>query len=183
VARNRREQEGPLAEFVDELYDCGLHRVPGLAVFPHPGKETTPLALRANVRVNEVLHENVVIVTASSANVPHVPVHDRFSADPLGHEDDHIQHLSVKFGFSDEPDLPAALRDAQEAGVLEESTADVADARWFLSRGPVRRTGAKGMARWRKVLFLFLSHNAADPSAYFGLPVDRTVTLGSPVDL
>jgi KUP system potassium uptake protein len=183
VAANRRKQEGPLAEFVDELYDCGLHRVPGLAVFPHPGKETTPLALRANVRHNEVLHESVVILTASSANVPHVPVRDRFSCDPLGHDDDHIQHLSVKFGFSDEPDLPGALRDAQAAGLLEAGTAEVDDARYFLSRGPVRRTSTKGMARWRKVLFLFLSHNAADPSAYFGLPVDRTVTLGSPVDL
>jgi KUP system potassium uptake protein len=183
VAGNRRKQEGPLEEFVEELYGCGLHRVPGLAVFPHPGKETTPLALRANVRVNEVLHESVVIVTASSANVPHVPVRDRFSADPLGHQDDRIQHLSVKFGFSDEPDLPCALRDAQAAGVLEDGTGDVEEARYFLSRGPVRRTNAKGMVRWRKMLFLFLSHNAADPSAYFGLPVDRTVTLGSPVDL
>lgn len=183
VAANRREQEGNLEEFVDELYDCGLHRVPGLAVFPHPGKETTPLALRANVRHNEVLHDAVIILTASSANVPHVPVRDRFSADDLGHEDDHIQHLSVKFGFSDSPDLPAALRDAQKAGVLEAGIDDIDDASYFLSRGPVRRTGATGMARWRKALFLFLSHNAADPSAYFHLPVDRTVTLGSPVDL
>jgi KUP system potassium uptake protein len=183
VARNRRTQEGNLEEFVDELYECGLHRVPGLAVFPHPGKETTPLALRANVRHNEVLHESVVILTASAANVPHVPVRDRFTADPLGHDDDHIQHLSVKFGFADSPDLPAALRDAQEAGVLEAGIDDVDDARYFLSRGPVQRTNSKGMARWRKMLFLFLSHNAADPSAYFKLPVDRTVTLGSPVDL
>jgi len=183
VARNRRAQEGPLEEFVDELYECGLHRVPGLAVFPHPGKETTPLALRANVRHNEVLHESVIILTASSANVPHVPVADRFSADDLGHDDDRIQHVSVRFGFSDEPDLPGALRDAEQAGLLEAGIEEVNDARYFLSRGPVRRTSATGMARWRKVLFLFLSHNAADPAAYFGLPVDRTVTMGQPVDL
>ena len=183
VARNRRAQEGPLEEFVDELYECGLHRVPGLAVFPHPGKETTPLALRANVRHNEVLHESVIILTASSANVPHVPVADRFTADDLGHDDDRIQHVSVRFGFSDEPDLPGALRDAEQAGLLEAGIEEVNDARYFLSRGPVRRTSATGMARWRKVLFLFLSHNAADPAAYFGLPVDRTVTMGQPVDL
>jgi KUP system potassium uptake protein len=39
------------------------------------------------------------------------------------------------------------------------------------------------MVRWRKVLFLFLAHNAADPAAYFGLPANRTVTMGSAVDL
>ena len=57
------------------------------------------------------------------------------------------------------------------------------DTSYFLSRGPIRRTKGKGMAQWRKVLFLALARNAADPTAYFGLPVDRTVTMGSPVDV
>jgi KUP system potassium uptake protein len=183
VAGNRRKQEGSLREFVDDLYVRGLPRVPGTAVFPHPGKETTPLALRANVEHNKILHEDVLIVSASSANVPHVPVADRFEVDHLGHEDDRIQHLSVRFGFSDEPNLPQALAQACETGVLPSGTIQVLDASFFLSRGPIRRTRAKGMARWRKILFLRLAHNAADPAAYFGLPVDRTVTMGSPVDV
>jgi KUP system potassium uptake protein len=183
VAGNRRKQEGSLRQFVDDLYVRGLPRVPGTAVFPHPGKETTPLALRANVEHNKILHEDVLIVSASSANVPHVPVADRFEVDHLGHEDDRIQHLSVRFGFSDEPNLPQALAQACETGVLPSGTIQVLDASFFLSRGPIRRTRAKGMARWRKILFLRLAHNAADPAAYFGLPVDRTVTMGSPVDV
>jgi KUP system potassium uptake protein len=183
VAGNRRVQEGSLTEFVDELYDAGLPRVPGTAVFPHPGKETTPLALRANVEHNHVLHEGVLIVSATSENVPHIPPAERFVLDHLGHEDDHIQHLSVRFGFSDEPNLPEALRAACDAGVLDEDHVDVAHASFFLSRGPIRRTRARGMAAWRKVLFLTLARNAADPTAYFGLPVDRTVTMGSPVDV
>ena len=39
------------------------------------------------------------------------------------------------------------------------------------------------MARWRKTLFVGLAHNAADPAAYFGLPADRTVTMGSDVEV
>jgi KUP system potassium uptake protein len=183
VARNRRKQEGSLREFVDDLYTRGLPRVAGTAVFPHPGKETTPLALRANVRHNKILHEDVIIVSASSANVPHVPVAERFEIDHLGYEDDRIQYLSVRFGFSDEPDLPLALAQACETGVLDPTTIRVQDASFFLSRGALRRTKAKGMAPWRKVLFLRIAHNAADPAAYFGLPVDRTVTMGSPVDV
>jgi KUP system potassium uptake protein len=183
VAANRREQEGSLNEFVEELYEKGMPRVPGTAVFPHPGKDTTPLALRANVRHNKVLHEDVLIVSASSANVPHVPVEERFEVDHLGHEDDHIQHLSVRFGFSDSPDLAEALRDACRTGALDSRTIDARNASFFLSRGALRRTHNPGMARWRKVLFLGLAHNAADPAAYFGLPVDRTVTMGSPVDV
>jgi len=183
VARNRVEQEGPLQEFVDALYDDPPHRVGGVAVFPHPGMETTPLALRANVAVNEVLHDGVLIVSAKSANVPHVPPADRFTVDDLGHPDDRIQYLCVNFGFSDEPNIPRALLDAREAGVFETGISDVENARYFLSRGALTRTSAPGMIRWRKSLFLFLAHNAADPAAYFGLPRARTVTMGSAVDL
>jgi len=183
VAANRRVQEGSLREFVDDLYGCGLPRVPGTAVFPHPNKETTPLAFRANVEHNKVLHQEVVIVSASSANVPHVPVDERFTIDDLGHADDRIQHLAVRFGFSDEPDLTEALRQACATGVLAPESSDVTDASFFLSRGPIRRTAAPGMASWRKVLFLHLARNAADPAAYFGLPANRTVTMGSPVDV
>jgi KUP system potassium uptake protein len=183
VAANRRTQEGSLAEFVEELRGCGLHRIPGIAVFPHPGKETTPLALRANVRHNEVLHQGVLVVSMSAANVPHVLPRDRFAVDDLGDPEDRIQYLAVRVGFSDEPNLPEALVQAREAGLLEPGITEVEEASYFLSRGPVRLTSASGMRRWRKVLFLFLAHNAADPTAYFCLPVDRTVTMGSSVDL
>jgi len=183
VSANRRKQEGSLSEFVEDLYERGLPRVEGTAVFPHPGKDSTPLALRANVEHNKILHRDVLIVSASSANVPHVPVEERFQVDHLGHMDDHIQHLSVRFGFSDEPDLAEALRQACRTGALDSRTIDATNASFFLSRGAIRRTHAPGMAQWRKVLFLGLAHNAADPAAYFGLPVDRTVTMGSPVDV
>jgi KUP system potassium uptake protein len=183
VASNRRKQEGSLIEFVDDLYQRGLPRVAGTAVFPHPGKDTTPLALRANVQHNKVLHHDVLIVSASSANVPHVPVVERFELDHLGHEDDRIQHLSVRFGFSDEPNLAEALRQACAIRALPPGTIDAEGASFFLSRGPIRRTRGPGMAQWRKVLFLKLAHNAADPAAFFGLPVDRTVTMGSPVEV
>jgi KUP system potassium uptake protein len=183
VAGNRRRQEGSLREFVEDVYVRGLPRVAGTAVFPHPGKDTTPLALRANVEHNKVLHHAVLIVSARSETVPHVPVAERFTVDHLGHTDDGIQHLAVRFGFSDDPDLPEAVRQACEAGLLEHAVLDVPAASWFLSRGPIRRTSATGMAQWRKVLFLTLARNAADPTAYFGLPPERTVTMGSPVDV
>jgi KUP system potassium uptake protein len=183
VAANRKEQEGPLEDFVKDLHAHPIHRVGGVAVFPHPGKETTPLALRANVAVNEVLHDGVLIVSAKAANVPFVAPADRFSCDNLGQENDRIQYLQVTFGFSEAPDIPAALVQARAAELLEPGIGDLENARYFLSRGAITRTSEAGMARWRKRLFLFLAHNAADPAAYFRLPRDRTVTLGSAVDL
>jgi len=183
VSRNRRVKEGPLDEFIDDLAARGVPRVPGTAVFPHPGKDSTPLAMRANVEHNHVLHQGVIVVSASAANVPHVPANERVTVDNLGSADDGIQHVAVRYGFSDGPDLPAALQAAAAAGLFEPGTGDLATASYFLSRGTIARTRNPGMARWRKALFIGLAHNAADPSVYFGLPPERTVTMGGTVDL
>ncbi len=150
VSGNRRTKEGSLDELVQRLHARPLPRVPGIAVFPHPSKETAPLALRANAEHNHVLHERVIIVSASAANVPHVAPQQRLTVDDLGYQDDGIQHLSVRFGFSDVPDLPEALRQACADGVLERGPADLRGASFFLSRGPIRRTSTAGMAQWQQ---------------------------------
>jgi KUP system potassium uptake protein len=183
VTANREAKEGPLREFIDDVRERKVPRVPGTAVFPHRGKDSTPLALRANVEHNGVLHEDVIIVSASTLNVPHVSPAEEFSVDHLGYRDDGIQYLSVRFGFSDRVSIPQALRRARAAGLLDEGSADIGRASYFLSRGAIRRTSAPGIARWRKALFIALAHNAADPAAYFDLPADRTVTMGTAVDI
>lgn len=74
VTARRQKLEGPLLPFLDEVHgNAKILRVPGTAAFLHPTKLTTPLALRENVQVNHVLHDDVVIVSTVSVNVPHVP--------------------------------------------------------------------------------------------------------------
>jgi KUP system potassium uptake protein len=183
VSANRRRMEGSMEEFVEDARRHGKSRVRGVAVFPHPSKETAPLALRANTQHNHVLHDTVIIVSMASANVPHVPPAERLTVDDLGYADDGIQHVSVRLGFADEPDLPAALRQAQDEGLLRPPPADLDGASYFLSRGSIRRTAAPGMAPWRKTLFIGLAKGAANPAAYFNLPPDSTVTMGSDVEV
>ncbi|MBE7189806.1 potassium transporter Kup, partial [Jatrophihabitans endophyticus] len=181
VTRRRIELEGPLQDFVDKLRDSKLSRVPGVAVFPHPTKETTPLALRANVEFNHVLHEHVVLMSARTENVPHVPLADQIEIDDLGYRDDGIVHLEVRFGFQDVRDLPATLRRA--VGMSEELELDADSAYWFVSRLSINRGEQGGMATWRKRLFIGLAHNAANPALSFRLPDDRTVVMGAHLDL
>jgi KUP system potassium uptake protein len=183
VSANRRRMEGSMEEFVEDARRHGKSRVRGVAVFPHPSKETAPLALRANTQHNHVLHDTVIIVSMASANVPHVPPAERLTIDELGYVDDGIQHLSVRLGFADEPDLPAALRQAQAEDLLRPPPVDLDSASYFLSRGSIRRTAAPGMAGWRKALFVVLAKGAANPAAYFNLPPDSTVTMGSDVEV
>lgn len=183
VQEDRKKKEGSLQQFIEDIREKNLPRVPGIAVFPHPNKDSTPLALRANVEHNHVLHETVIIVSMSTASVPHVPPLEAFTYDELGYTDDGIEHLTIRFGFSDKPDIPRALRAACYAGVLPLDARDFTDASYFISRGAIRTTKNAGMVRWRRSLFVALAHNAADPAARFGLPALRTVTMGSDVEI
>jgi KUP system potassium uptake protein len=181
VTARRIDLEGALNEFIEQLRAEPLTRVPGTAVFPHPTKRTVPLALRANVEFNGVLHEHVVIVSVISTNVPHVPRSERLSVDALGYSDDGIVHVAARFGFHDEQRIPEVLRDALL--LTDELDFDPDTALYFLSRIAIELGTDSGMQAWRKRLFVALSRNAANPAAYFGLPVDRTVVMGSRIEL
>jgi KUP system potassium uptake protein len=180
----RHELEGPLPAFLDEVHHAGVLRVPGTAVFPHPTKETTPLALRANVQHNHVLHDRVVIISGLTENVPHIPWDRRLTVDQLGDPSDGIIHITARFGFQDENDFPEVLRQvsARHAGEAE-GDLDPAHASYFVSRITLRRTHRPGMSTWRKALFIGLAHNAASQAESLCLPIDRTVVMGPHVDL
>jgi KUP system potassium uptake protein len=184
VTANRSREEGPLREFIDRLdaRDFPVQRVPGTAVFLNANPQTTPLALRANVEHNHVLHKRVIIVSIETQRVPHVSNADRLVADHLGHPADGITGLTARFGFQDEPNIPDTLRLAAEQGLLE-ATIDVDQASYFLSQITIVPADAPGLSSWRKRLFLTMAHNAANPAGYFGLPDARTVTMGERIDL
>jgi KUP system potassium uptake protein len=177
ITRRRIDLEGPLSEFVEQLHTHPVPRVPGTAVFPHPTKQTVPLALRANVAFNQVLHEHVVIISVTAENVPHIPRSQRLSVDSLGYADDGIVHLASRFGFQDAQDIPSTLRDAFM--LTPELEVDTETASYFLSHLTLEQGSRGAMMSWRKRLFIALAHNAATPAAYFRLPIERTVVMGS----
>jgi KUP system potassium uptake protein len=179
VTRQRELDEGPLQAFVDELHEMqpALQRVPGTAVFLNRGKNTAPLAMRANVEHNHILHEHVVILSLETLPIPYVDDADRVVVDDLGYRDDGITHITATLGYMDDAVVPDVLRLASEAGL--ETPIDVDDASYFLSTIEVSPGDAPGMARWRKSLFVATSQITADAAEYFGLPRERTVIIGS----
>ncbi|HEU5353156.1 MAG TPA: potassium transporter Kup [Actinocrinis sp.] len=183
VTAERDRHEGSLREFVDQLRtgQASTQRVPGTAVFLNRGKQTAPLALRANVEHNHVRHEHVLIMSIETEPVPRVPVHQRITVDDLGYHDDGITHVTARFGYAETPNVPAALAlldPAQTEGQLH-----LEQASYFLSTIELRRGTTSTMAPWRKRLFIATSHIAADAAEYFGLPRDRTVIMGSQIEL
>ncbi|MGW3809954.1 potassium transporter Kup [Micromonospora sp. NPDC005113] len=179
VTARRIEREGPLRDFIDTLHAANIPRVQGTAVFPHPNKETTPLALRANVAHNHVRHEKIVIVTGSTANVPHIPWDQRLTIDDLGDPDDGIIHISAVFGFQDPTDFPEVMRRSATHPLAE--GIDCEQVSYFVSRITLRCTRSPGMATWRKRLFIALAHNAASHAEFLHLPEELTIVLSAEV--
>jgi KUP system potassium uptake protein len=183
VMARREREEGSLRDFVTELHEREppLLRSPGTAVFLNRNEETTPLAMRANVEHNQILHEHVVILTIETLPVPHVAPADRLSVDDLGYSDDGISHVTARFGYMDQPDVPSAISRAAEAGL--ECPLEVDEASYFLSTIELRPGDAPGMTRWRKRLFVATSHITADAAEYFSLPRERTLIMGSLIEV
>jgi KUP system potassium uptake protein len=183
VTRQRQHLEGSLRAFIEQLHGMRppLLRVPGTAIFLNRGKTTTPLAMRANVEHNQVLHENVVILSIVTRPVPHVPVAKRLAFDELGYTDDQIVHVTARFGYMDEPNIPALLPLIRKAEI--ECRIDDEKLSYFLSTIELHRGDTPGMSRWRKQLFLATARITADAAEYFGLPREQTVIMGSRLEL
>jgi len=178
VTAHRQAMEGPLQGFVDDLHrdGRGVRRVPGTAIFLNRGKETTPLALRANVQHNHVLHQQVVILSVQTDTVPYVPDADRIVVDALGH-DDGIIHVTATVGYAEATDVPRIL--ALVAARDPEGTLDLRRPSYFLSTIDLSIDPAGPLPAWRQRLFLATSQLTADAAESFGLPLDQTIIIGS----
>ena len=183
VTAKRQSTEGSLTDFIEHLRRKAgaIANVPGTAIFLNRGNQTAPLAMRANVDHNHVRHEHVLIISVETLPVPRLREEDRIEVDPLGYEDDGIFFVSMRFGYAETQDLQSALR-LLDSGTTE-GQLDLENASWFLSKIELRRGSAPTMAAWRKRLFIATSYITADAAEHFGLPRDRTVIMGSHIEV
>jgi KUP system potassium uptake protein len=183
VTRARERAEGPLREFVDGLRDCKppLVRMAGTAVFLNRGNETAPLAMRANVEHNRVLHRHVIVMSIETVPVPRLTDEERTTIDELGYKRDGIIHVRACYGYMERPNIPAALRLLDSAHT--EGHIDVDTASYFLSKLELAAGDEPTMAEWRKRLFIATSYITSDAASYFSLPLDRTLSIGSRIEV
>jgi K+ transporter len=110
-----------------------LVRVPGVAVFLNPSKDTTPLAMRAEVEHTHTLHLRVVTVSVENVSIPHVADGDRFTVQRIGAGRFCAVHVTIRTGYHDTVNVPAALQLARKRGLLERNL-DLEHASYFVSR-------------------------------------------------
>lgn len=150
--------------------------VPGTAVFLTSVPDHTPAVLLHNLKHNQVLHEQNVILTIWTRDKPHVSDRDRIEMERLSKR---FVRLDITFGFLDEPNVTKALMLCKKAGFKF----DIMQTSFYLGRRNLIETPNTGLPRWQEKLYIALSNLGIDPSAYFKLPPNRVVELGEQVTI
>jgi KUP system potassium uptake protein len=176
VAERLSARAIPLPDFMAAIAAAPPGRVSGTAVFMTAQPRGTPPALAHNVRYNKVLHEHVVMLTVTTAQVPYVPAEERLTVEALGRG---VYNVRFTYGFMEDPNVPETLALARAKGV----EMDLDDITYFLGRETLIVTERPGMARWRERLFVVIARNAVRATTFFRLPPERVVELGVQVEL
>ena len=166
----------PIEDFLRDIAKHPPVRVPGTAIFMTGTGTGTPTALEHNLEHNKILHERVILLTVKTRQVPHVEPPERVRVEPLGHE---FYRLTINYGFMEDPDIPEVLAGLEPPNPVF----DPAEATYFLGRETVIAGKHPGMMLWREKLFALMSRNASSATAYFCLPPERVVEMGSQVEI
>jgi KUP system potassium uptake protein len=165
-----------LDAFIDALLIGLPTRVQGTAVFMNANPNGVPHALLHNLMHNKVLHERVLLVSVQVFDVPYVPEIDRVEVHKLKGD---FYRVIVQYGFKDEPDIPAALALCADAGLHLE----LLDTSFFLGRETLIPRFGSEMSIWRTKLFIAMFRNAGSATAFFKIPSNRVVELGTQIVL
>ncbi len=165
-----------LSLFLESLAASMPTRVAGTSVFLNADPKGVPHALLHNLMHNKVVHERVVLLSVQFYDVPYVPEIDRVEVRDLG---ENFWSVLVQYGFKDEPDIPLALSKCAEAGTEFLPL----DTSYFIGRETLIPRLGSDMAFWREKLFVAMFRNAGSATAFFKIPSNRVVELGTQVVL
>ncbi len=151
-------------------------RVKGTAVFMTQDADGTPMALLHQLKHNQVLHEQVVLLTILTLNEPTVPDDQRVKVTQL-----HAGFWRVigRYGFMETPNVPEVMKRAATQGLATYR----GRTSYFLGRETFIVTGRSNMPHWRRALFAFLARNARSPTEFFGIPANEVVELGAQIEI
>ncbi len=165
-----------LEPFISSIIAHPPLRVPGTAVFLTSNAEGVPNALLHNLKHNKVLHERNIILTVETVDTPTVEPEECVEVQSLG---DDFYSVYLRFGFAEDMDVPQALAAIKGCG----PALDMMDTTYFLSRESIVANDRSGMALWRDKLFAFLQRNAMPATAFFRVPGNRLIELGTQVEI
>ncbi len=143
-------------------------------LFKDAGK--APPALVNNLRHNKVLHAQTFLVAVHTTETPRVAAADRATLEGI---EPCVTQVILRFGFMEEPDVPAALAAVEVDG----ARLDVADATYFIGRESVIQGDLEGMHPAFEHLFVVLNRGADSAARFFNLPTEKVFEVGTQVEI
>ncbi|MGD9982338.1 MAG: potassium transporter Kup, partial [Hyphomonadaceae bacterium] len=168
----RRDE--PLAKLFETLAHHPPHRVRGAAIFLTGDPDIAPAALMHNLKHNQVLHEQIIILTVKTVNAPRARDSERVKVEDFMPD---VKRVTLTFGFMETPNVVKALTEARKHGLKF----DIMKTSFFLSRRTIVPSEKSGMPLWQDHLFIFLARNATNATDFFHIPSGRAVELGNQV--
>ena len=165
----------PIDLLLADLESRKTVRVPGLAVFMTREPEGAPVVLLHHFKHNKVLHEQVVLLSILSEEVPEIPDAERITIQKLPQG---FYRITARYGFMETTDVPAILARARDAGLDSKPL----DTTYYLGREQLIPTGTTPLWSWRKKLFVFMSRNSRSATQFYGIPPNRVVELGAQIE-
>jgi KUP system potassium uptake protein len=166
----------PWEAFMADIELSKPHRVPGTAVFLTSTRRGTPNVLLHHFKHNKVLHDQVVILSVVTDDVPEVTGKQAVRYKDFGHG---FWAVTAHFGFMQSPNVLEALRRCRPAGLR----LNPGDTSYYLGRETLVPVPGGGMSQWRKRLFRLLSRNARSATDFFNIPPNRVVEIGTHIEL
>ncbi|MFZ0552988.1 MAG: KUP/HAK/KT family potassium transporter [Steroidobacteraceae bacterium] len=175
----RRRLRQSLHEFAEAIQRDPPHRLPGTAVVLGRLKEGVPLSLTRNVKYNRVLHEHLLLVSASIAERPRVPAAERAVVTAVSTG---VTRVDLQYGFMEQPDVPLGLREAVSLGKIEPCR--IESLVYYTGHETINAIGRlRQMSRWRESIYVLMHRNAQQPGAYFKIPCSQIMEIGVEFDI
>ena len=166
----------PIDLFLNGLKPDRPVRIPGTAIFMTGRLDLVPGALLHSLKHYKALHERVVLLTVRTEEVPRVGNEKRLEILDLGKG---FYAVCARFGFMEQPSVPRVLALCRHSGLRF----DLMETSFFLGRETLRAAKRSQLSRWRQALFILLSSNALNATAFFGIPPNRAIEIGGHIEI
>jgi KUP system potassium uptake protein len=176
LARKDLQSEIPLVDILRSLERKMPPAIPGTAVFLTVNPQLAPVALMHSLKHFKSLHEQNVILTIVTADVPRIPDSERVSMSDISSR---FRQVTMTFGYMEEPNVPHGLALCRKLGWKF----DIMSTSFLVSRRSLKLAAHSVMPAWQSRLFIFLARNSATASDYFHIPAGRVVEIGTQVNL
>jgi KUP system potassium uptake protein len=176
VGRIRPEGVLPIDLLLQDIGGRPPARVSGVAVFLNRTSEGVPTILLHHLKHNKMLHERVILLSIVVEEIPRVTNDRRVDVKTLGAG---FSRISARYGFMEDPDVMDVFEYCNAAGW----NLKMLETTFYVGHITLVVTRRRGMSRWRKALFAFMTRNARNATAFFRIPPNRVVELGAQIEL